>query len=629
MVVEKKSKRWLEVMTQFISLLRIDSRELAAIDDRGSKLELWGSQTRFLEAVCNGIDKGVRKFICLKSRQVGLTTLSLVFDVFWMAMYPATIGALVTDTPKNSAANRRAIRRYVESVPKGFFGKSFTIVDDNRDFITFSNGSRLDLLVAGTRSKKAWGEGQGYVFAHCTEVANYGSKEGFDSFLESLATTHPNRLLIVESTAKGFNWYRDLWIAMKKDAHTCAAVFVGWWSKDLSSIKKTDPRYPAFDYDPTGDEQELIDAVESEYNFKISMEQLAWYRWRASQDDADINTLYQNQPWTEGQAFVMSGFSFFATRVLQADLQRIQDPEDPISFKGYRYLLGNDFQAGVMEPITKMAQIEEVRLRVWEDPQPEGIYAIGMDVAWGRNDWQDRTAISVWRCFADKMVQVAEYADSDVDTRQAAWVLAHLAGAYKNCRINIELTGGPGMAVMTEFDHLKERMRADMYREKVRADYDWDDFLATAQWYLYHKPDSLGAGYAKGWVSSHDTKWRMMCGFKDSHTSGMLLTRSVGLVEEMLTVVQDGSNLSAPGRGKDDRVFAAGLANLAWTEWIRGSMIQQGLSYEVVLRMESEDEKEKGAAFVDQIVTRFMASQAEYEEPLTPRNQWLADRGFN
>ena len=625
----KKSKRWLEAMLQFISLLRIDSKEVAATDSRGSKLELWGSQKRFLEAVCEGIDNGTRKFICLKSRQVGLTTLSLVFDVFWMAMYPATIGALVTDTPKNSAANRRAIQRYVESVPKGFFGKSFTIVDNNRDFLTFSNGSRLDLLVAGTRSKKTWGEGQGYVFAHATEVANYGSKEGFDSFLESLASTHPNRLLIIESTAKGFNWYRDLWISMKKDSHTCATVFVGWWSKDLNVISKTDPRYPAFSDPPNAEERDLIEAVKETYGHTITETQLAWYRWRASQDDADMNTLYQNQPWTEGQAFVMSGFSFFATRMLQADMARIQDPDDPIAFKGYRYILGNDFHAGIMEPITEMERIDEVSLRVWEDPIKTAVYAIGMDVAWGRNDWGDRTSISVWRGFADKLVQVAEYADNNVDTRQAAWVLAHLAGAYKNCRINIELTGGPGMAVMTEFDHLKDRMRADMYREKVRTDYDWDDFLNTAQWYLYHKPDSLGAGYAKGWVSSHDSKWRMMCSYKDSHTSGMLLTRSVPLVEEMLNVVQEGSEIGAPGRAHDDRVFAAGLANLAWVEWIRPGMIQQGLSYDAVLRMENEEESSKGAAFVDQIVTRFLQRQADYEEPPSPREEWLRDRGFS
>ena len=622
-----KAQRWFPVFMDFVKLLRIDSKEVEAIDDKGSPLNLWGSQKRFLEGVCEGLDVGVRVFYCLKSRQVGLTTLSLAIDVFWLAMYPATIGALVSNNPKNSAANRRAIRRYVQSVPKGFFGKSFTIVDDNEKFLTFSNGSRLDLLVAGKRST-AWGEGAGYIFAHCTEVSDYGKKEGLDSFLESLADSHPNRLLILESTAKGFNFYRDMWYAAKKDTHRSKCIFVGWWSKELNRIKKDDPLFPLHSYEIRSDERELIDAVLEEYGHQVTMEQLAWYRWRASKDDTDINTLCQNQPWTEGQAFVMSGFSFFNTRLLQQDLARIQNPEDRISFKGYRYHLGNEFQAGVMEPITTMDLIEEVRLRVWEDPTPNGQYVIGCDPAWGRNDWADRTSISVWRCFADKLVQVAEYADSDVDTRQAAWVLAHLAGAYRNCMINIELTGGPGMAVMTEFDHLKDRMRAEMYRENVRKDYDWDDFLQNARWYLYHKPDSLGAGYAKGWLSSHDSKWRMMCGLKDSHASGIMLLRSVPLVEEMLTVVQDGSEISAPGRAKDDRVFAAGLANLGWAEWFRPGMIQRSETYDAVMAMENGEEQNKLQSFVGKIVQSFMTRQEEYEPPPTEREEWMTDRGF-
>jgi hypothetical protein len=396
----------------------------------------------------------------------------------------------------------------------------------------------------------------------------------------------------------------------------------------LNSIKRKDPRYGSFCHDPDGDEQELMDAVAEEYGHTVTMEQLAWYRWRASQDDVDIHSLFQNQPWTEGQAFVMTGFSFFATRVLQADLQRIQNPEDPLAFKGFRYLLGNDFHSGVMEPITSMERIEEVRLRVWEDPVPEGKYVIGVDPAWGRNDWKDRSAISVWRCFADRLVQVAEYADSDVDTRQAAWVLAHMAGAYKDCAINIELTGGPGRAVMTELDHLRDRMRSEMYREQTRKDYDWDDFLHTARWYLYHKPDSFGAGYAKGWDSTSSTKWELMCQIKDSHTTGLMLIRSVPLVEEMLTVVQDGSEIAAPGRSKDDRMFAAALANRAWIDGIRSSMIAQGLSYEAVLAQEGQEEHNKGAAFVDRIVMNYMQAQEEYEPPLSARDQWLQDRGF-
>lgn len=629
-MTEKQSTRWLAVLTDFIKLLRIDSKEIAAADDKGSPLDLWRSQKMFLEQVCRGMDEGVRTFYCLKSRQIGVTTLSLVFDVFWLAFHPGTIGALVTDTAKNSAANRRLIVRYIESVPRGFFGKSFNIVENNKDFLTFSNGSRLDLLVAGTRQKKAWGEGVGYVFGHLTEIASYGSKEGIDSFLESLSENHPNRLLIIEGTAKGFNHWRDMWIAAKKHPHTIRTIFLGWWSKDLNVIKKKDPRYAVFGADdPNAEERELINHVEELYSYKVTQEQIAWYRWKTADESSDIRTAHQNQPWSESQAFIQSGFSFFAVRILQNDLSRITDSENPVLYRGYRYLLGTDFHLGVMEQITDSLRKDDIELRIWEDPISEAEYAIGCDPAWGRNDNKDRHAISVWRCFADRLVQVAEYADNNTGNQQCAWVLAHLCGAYRNCQINIELTGGPGRAVMTEFEHLRDRMRSDMYMAKMeKSEYDWDDFLHNARWYLYHRPDSMGSGFAKGWESTGESKFRMMMQIQENHRSGLMHINSVPLVEEMLTVVHDGSFIGAPNNTKDDRVFAAALANIAWLERIRPSMVQRGETYDMVTAAERGGEEGKGKVWMNKLVIDFMAKQAEYEPPLSPRDQWMQDRGF-
>ena len=70
----------------------------------------------------------------------------------------------------------------------------------------------------------------------------------------------------------------------------------------------------------------------------------------------------------------------------------------------------------------------EVDLRVWEEPVPGARYAIGFDPAYGRNDNADNNVICVARCFADKWVQVAEYASNNHTAGQSAWVMAHLAG---------------------------------------------------------------------------------------------------------------------------------------------------------------------------------------------------------
>ena len=66
------------------------------------------------------------------------------------------------------------------------------------------------------------------------------------------------------------------------------------------------------------------------------------------------------------------------------------------------------------------------------------------------------------------MVQVAEWADSIPETRHCAWVTAYLAGQYQNCRINIDLTGGIGSAIMQAFDDLRSRMRSEEYQTLIR-----------------------------------------------------------------------------------------------------------------------------------------------------------------
>lgn len=627
------TQKWFPLFMKFIEHLRIDSKEVAADDVRGSKLKIWQSQTIFLEELCAGLDAGVRTFYCLKARQLGISTISLVIDLWWLAMHEGMLGALVTDTDANREAFRSTIKRYLASFPRGFFGKSFTLVKDNRNFMQFSNGSRLDFLVAGTRSKKTWGEGKGYAFAHLTEVANYGSKEGLDSFREALADRHPNRLFIYESTAKGMNHWKDMYEDAGRDKLSKRRMFIGFWAKELNRIPKKDPRFAIYGAaEPSSEERELIDLVKQRHNFTVDIETLAWYRWRQSDSSTDSNTIKQNLPWYDGQAFILSGYSFFATRVLQKELGSIMDGnpdtgQGPVPFRGYRMWLGNDFWASKMEAIETMDRIEEVELRVWEEPDNSGYYVIGCDPALGRNDWKDRHAISVWRCFADKIVQVAEYADNNVETRQAAWVLAYLAGIYENSVLNIELTGGHGRAVMTEFDHLRERMKSELYSKS--GERDWEDFLSSARHYLYKKADHFSGSAVKGFDTTSRSKIEIMNQLRDNHTTGLLVVNSGPLVNEMLTVVQDGYEIGAPGRAKDDRVFAAALANRAWIDHVRMNLIGQGLTYDRFL-LEQDGQINSGNQVVDNVVLNFFKSAEEQaqEEKVSPRQAWMQERGF-
>jgi hypothetical protein len=621
--------QWLALFQEACRHARIDSKEVASLDDRGAEFALWDSQEMALLELATGIEDGVREFLFLKSRQLGISTLFLLLvDVFWMATHPGIVGALVVDTPKNANAFRAQITRMVKSFPKGYLGK-FKITRSHAGGIQYSNGSRLDILCAGTGKKSiSWGEGQGYVVAHISEVAAYGNPAGLESFEEALSAEHPDRLVVYESTAKGMNHWRDKWIDAGKDAVTKRRCFIGWWAKPQNQIPKHDERFKKFGAAKIdSEERERINLVKERHGVTITIEQVAWRRWKDSKEGADEGTLQQNQPWIEEDAWVLTGFSFFMTRVIQRDLERAYDPENEEQYNwlGYRYYIGNDFFAVQTEKIEDLDRRDEVELRVWHEPVDGASYVIGADPAYGRNEWKDRSAISVWRCYADRLVQCAEYASDAVDTRQTAWIMAHLAGAYKDCIVNLELTG-PGRAVMVEFDGLRDRLRAEMFQKQV-TERKWDDFLSNARWYLYTRPDSMGAGYMFNTDMNFKTKWQMLNQLRDNYHMSLLDIKSANLLEEMLIVTQEGNDIGAPGRLHDDRVFAMALANATWLTWVRPRMVAEGMTYDTVSKQES-GETSPMTAMANRIVEQFFKRAEERAEAEPDHPDWLIKRGL-
>lgn len=1004
----RRSTKWIELFHEFIVPLRIFSKETSSDDpENGSPLELWDSQQRFLNEMAEGLEDGVRNFTCLKSRQLGITTVSLVIDVFWCAMYPGTRAALVSDNESNRDENRSIIEGYIKSFPQGYFGESFKVVKANRSFMQFSNGSRITFLVAGTKKKGvSWAEGKGYSFAHKTEVSKYGDADALKSFDESLAQTNPDRLFITESTANGYNHFRSAWIESKRDTATQRGFFIGWWASNVNRIDKLDRRFTLYGtYPASGEEREKVRAVREQYGHVITPEQLAWIRWKESDQTQDIHMLTQNQPWcvvgdtrvgtdagllkinsiipglktscsevlramptgisstwriktklgyevvgtpnhpvisitgdeielqhsldqfiklqpprfandeyvvrwvdgvkeccvritpdfsrlvglfmgdgsicgsgsrggymlaiacsgrdrdvadechrlirslfgvntqerhstpegkycgcidvrttsrsifetfkslgltkdqgvrarrkihvpefiwrsprhvvrefltglfeadasacwkspqiifsskyeefardvqllllgfgitcvrkpytaklngkvfrsntltlrseearlfakeigfisrrkvagsiglaplknrklsalrslpiamqdvvtdasptgnveqvynltvsgdhlfdcngvlthnTEQEAFIQSGYSFFQTRVINQDLKYLHEcnavflqggDDSEFTYDGYRYELGNDFWAMKLERITRAEDKERIELKIWEEPVPTGKYAIGFDPAYGRNEHKDRSAITVWRCFADRMVQVAEFATSTIEVKHAAWALAHIAGAYRDCIVNVELTG-PGRIVMNEWDHLRDQLKSEAYAKFVEQR-DWTDALDNARWYLYHRQDQMGAGCAYNFETNWRTKQELMHQLRGAYTTRELRIRSRQLLEEMMNVVQDGSEIGAPESSsedcKDDRVFATALAVRAWSNWIRRTQVSNDETYERVTQEES-GQVTPATRNMNQIVYRFFKNKDEEAEIEPERGPaWKRVRGL-
>lgn len=634
------SNKWLTLFRNFVADIRIKSREQRSSDPRGVPLVLWESQRRFLYEVGSGLDDGIHKFNCLKSRQLGVTTVSLAIDVFWVAVHDNLIAALVSDTEKNRDKNRSTIKHYVESFDEGYFGEAFRIKTDNRTRMEFSNGSRIDFLVAGVRKKStAWGEGEGYTLIHCTELASYADADGLKSLEEGFAQVNPSRLMINESTAKGYNHWRDRWISGQNKTHTERSFFIGWWASDVNRIAVSDPRYHKFGRFPaSGDERELIHNVNVLHDFKVDREQLAWIRWKESDAGSEQDLLQQNQPWTADQAFVQSGRSFFQMKKINDDAKNIMDTnkkgpdQSPYQYKGYRYEVDGDFFSFRMEELEfSQSNLELVELKVWQEPEKGGKYVIGFDPAYGRTEHKDGHAITVWRCFADKLVEVAEYVTDDVDLKYASWVLFHLCAAYGDVMANVELTG-PGREVMSEFDHLRQLLDVSMNRPKIE-ERQWQDAGANARWFLYHRADSPGAGYVHNTEANFNTQQELMHGLRSSYVSEEIEIKSLRMLGQMRYVVIDESgHIGAPDSSnpdiKDDLVYSSALAAQAWKAWVRKDMLARGMTFDAVMKEES-GESTKAPRLMDSLVQRFLNFQIQQADQEPPRgSQWHIDQGL-
>ena len=477
--------QWLPLLLEFIEHLSIDSKETGV-----GPLNLYGSQKRFLAELVDGLNRDIHTFVFLKARQLGISTVSLAVDLFWLVVHPGLQGALVTDTDGNRDKFRILINRFIASLPAGY---QIKVAQNNRANLVLENGSVLDYIVAGTRrTATEVGRSRAYNFIHATEVANFGAVEGIVSLFATLAEKHPDRLYIFESTAKGYNLFWTIWQQALSDPFTQKACFIGWWAKEDYSVEEGSEIFKRYwDGTVTEEEQTRVNTVWKKYGVKITPAQLAWYRWKLETRQASTALMDQDFPWDEDDAFLQTGQNFFPTRKMAQIIQNLT--ENPPPFLGYAY----DFTEKFMD--TKLVQVktaDEAELKIYEPPSDIGEYVMGIDPAFGRSENQDRSVVQVCRCYSDKLVQVAEFASSSPESYQVAWVMAHLAGVYQNVMLIVEISG-PGEATVLEMKHLRELFDAGALPTPGNGEIG--DLFGAARWYMYHKTDSPGAGFMYNW----------------------------------------------------------------------------------------------------------------------------------
>lgn len=582
-----------ERFLQFCSKLKIQSRDYGLIP-----FKLNGTQLYMLDEICAGLAEGITFFVVLKDRQSGVSTFFLALDLFWAFEYKGILGVFATHEEGSRDQFRAQIDLYIQTLPKQFRVGENT---NNRAMLVLKNTSLFRYLVAGGRTTtNKLGRSGGTNYAHMTEVAFWGSSEDIASLMQTFSHIYPHRFYVCESTANGFNHYEEMWqTALQSPSQR--AIFSGWWRDERKEFSELHPNYKF--YMPKGVATPLttretrgIAEVKEQYGFDINAGQIAWYRWHLENNcGSDQQQMDQEQPWTPDDAFQATGSKYFVNECLTRQ------------FKAARGYLCMPF----MVKVTDKWQDTEIRatnrpdianLKIWEEPSRWGKYTIGVDVAFGSSPDNDLTVISVWRVWADRAVQVAELATAEISTYQCAWLVAYLGGLYKDCMVNLEITG-PGQDVLKELDRVKQWAREMTGPEGA----DLRNVLSRMKEFLYRRADSFGSNIVRQWKTSpgpSGTKTLLMSRYKNYIELDIAQPRSLALIEEMRRIRIDGGSIEADS-GHDDRVIAAALAVYAWGEWRLPELRAQGWTYERAQAIE----RQGGEAPVDGLVRKFLQAQ--------------------
>lgn len=553
-----------------LTSVEVDTKEFGR-----TRVEPWPSQRLVVDAVAKGLSEGVHEFVVLKCRQVAITTVCSVVELFWALANPGVQGAIIADRTDNLERLRRIFASLLETLPPEWRSPEHRLVQNNRTGMAFANRSVIDLLAAA--SNPDLGASRALNMMHATECAQWKSLAGVESLKASLARQNPTRLYVWESIANGFNWYYNFCQQAKVDRHM-KFIFIGFWANPTYAIPKSDPDFKIYWDGGKLTEEEITRAryVKQQYNTIVKPEQVAW--WRRESEFRHEEYMLRHYPWHERECFIASGSGFFpAARTLEISEQLT--PSSP-PYKGYKYLFDEQFLKSRIEPTNDP---DEAMLKVWEPPEANGIYCIGVDPSGGGGGDSDDHAIEVLRCYADRIVQVAEFRTNKPLTYQIAWVLAHLAGAYRDHIANLEVTG-VGAAVLPEVRNLRMLAERGILQGEPGSE-NILNMIGAVRWFLYKRADTLGgAGNVIAWKANADNKHQTYSELRDSLMLRRVEIRSPTLVAQMQAVIEDEGWIGAgPDTGEnDDLVSALVLAHHAYIEWRRPMLVARNHTWDRV-----------------------------------------------
>lgn len=379
-----------------------------------------------------------------KARQVGVSTLGRALS-FHQTAFKRNRNAFL------AAHDEEAVYELFETTDKSFLE---TLPEQLKPSVGANSKTRLALpgrnskvLVGHSKNLHVGASQMNHVW-HLTEVARYGPNADamqaslFPSFSDARGDDHS--IGIIESTSVyGGYWFKEFAEAAMKGENGYEFTFIPWHRH--ADYTAPVPKH----FRLTEEEKEL------KRKWTLTDGNLVWRRLKRSEYVSSPGLFFQDFPHSWDESWQLPKGTL---RVFDDDLLGQLDPK---LRPGRRY---HAESGGLKESLAGL-------IEVWALPEDGVYYFLGADPAEGRSYDADWTALEVVR--GDTLEQVAEARlHMDPASEEFTSLVYWLGMAYNAALINPDITGGWGLALMSElqrrsYPNIWNWRRRDDARERV------------------------------------------------------------------------------------------------------------------------------------------------------------------
>lgn len=358
------------------------------------------------------------RIIVLKARQIGFSTLTESI-IFKNTATKFNVNAGIITHKEEATTNLfNMSKRMYDNLPDNM---KPSLKRSNAKELIFDNDqgtglkSKIKCMTAGSSGV---GRSDTFNYLHISELAFWGNnaKETTIGLFQAVPNL-PNTMIVIESTANGFEYFKELWDMAVKGESDFIPVFVGW--NELTDYKMPYTGFELTDYEKN---------LQRIYN--LSLEQLSWRRWCIKNNcGGDEQQFKQEYPINPQEAFISSGNCVFDKEIV---INRIQELSKPIRVGYFDYKYDDTMPAG--KKITDIRWVNDKNgyIEIYEVPNIYK-YCIGGDTAGEGSDWFTGHVLNAKT--GKQVARLRHQMDEDLYVRQM-YCLGHYY-QYKNQRTGV------------------------------------------------------------------------------------------------------------------------------------------------------------------------------------------------